>query len=253
MKLKYLVAALGLVAATASQATITAGSTTGSAEAFLTVYDSHGSYSLDLGLTFNALQSLGSAVTFTLTGANWTSFLSGADPAALQFAVLDSNSNNGGTNNAAIFSTVNVDFVGQIPANFDSDAIQAAQGQVVNYANALNTTGTHGTTANGDNFSLPATPGYFLTLATDSFNNAAYINSNAADFATAYAVETVRRVNTGFFSPTETAWGTAQFGLNGGSGYQLVLTPVPEPTGLGLAVAGLSVLGFIGVRRRNRG
>lgn len=250
MKLSYLVAALGFVAATAAHATIVNSSPTGASEAILAVFDSHGSYALDLGISYSSFASLASTQTFNLSGsANFAAFLAGVvDPTALQYAVIDAKTNNGG-NNAALLSTVNVAFVGGIVGTYNNTDIQNSVGQVNNYQVALNASGTHANPGNGDSFNPTGSPAYYLTNATDSFNSFGFNNANAV--GTSSVFETVRRTQTNLGDPIETVIGSASFGLNG-SAYQLVITPVPEPSGLGLALAGLGVLGFMGVRR-NRG
>jgi hypothetical protein len=252
MRLKTLVAALGLVASLPSFATISTNSATGASEAFLVVYDAHGSYALDLGITFNAFLAIpgGTSSLATLSSANWTSFLSGADMSTWQYSVIDTNNNFGG-NNASVLSTINPDDIGN-PQGFNSGQINSANGQINNYQQALNITGTHVSSANGDSFNPVGTPAYFLTLHTDTFNGFAYNNSNAV--GTSALVEQFQRGQTSFGLPTETALGTALFSQVG-SAYQLNYTvaAVPEPGGLGLGLAGVGVLGFIGTRRRTRG
>lgn len=257
MKLKTLVAALGLVAALPSFATIANNSPSGAGEAFLVVFDTtNGSYTLDLGITFNQFLATpaGTSTLATLSGSNWNSFLAVANQATWQYAVVDARSNNAG-NNATLISTVSADDLGSIPVNFTSANIDAAVGQVNNYQQAVSVTGTHGgllsPAINGDSYNPFGTGGYYLTTAMDSFNGFGYINS--VNVGTVAAVELVQRLNNGLTPPTEVALGTAAFGLTAGS-YQLSYTvaAVPEPTGLGMALAGFGIFGLIASRRRNR-
>lgn len=256
MKLKYLVAALGLVATAGSQAAIVNADPLGLSEAFLTVYDSNNSYTLDLGITYTALLAKlpGSTTTLaTLGTSNWTTYLSGADTTAWQYAVLDEK-NAGPTNTTSLLTTVTPDIVGHInndDLNTNSGNVQAAEGQVNNYATAVSRTGTHVTQANGDSVNAVSTPGYFLTTSMDSFNGNNITNS--VSVGTAVAFEKVTRSPLSpLDNPTETLLGTMQL-AQVGSSYVLnysTVAAVPEPTGYALALAGFGMLVFV-ARRRN--
>jgi len=259
MKLKYLVAALGLVASAASYADISpaAGSNpvapTGGAEMLLVVWDANSSYTLDLGITYTQFLSQGTSTLTTLGGTNWSSFLATADQSSWQYALIDAKTNNAG-NNAAILSTVDASYVGLINSadnNIYSSNIQNAQNQIGNFQVAVGATGTHTTVANGDSVNAVGTPGYFLTTSMDTFNSFAYLNAIAV--GSSAAVELVQRNTSGISDPTETLLGTATFAKSG-SNYVLSyasVAAVPEPTGYALALAGFGVLGFIGRRRRD--
>jgi len=258
MKLKYIVAALGLVASAASQAALVNPDALGNGELALVVYDANASYTLDLGVTFN--QFLAGANTTnanlaTLTSANWSAFTTaeGANSADWQYAVIGGKDNNGG-NNAAILSTIDASFVGQVGANYDSSAVQGGEGQIaLSFYNNVNTTGTHKTLANGDSYNVSGTPAYYLNSSMDSFNGVLYQNNGAV--GTDLAVDLVARQQSGSAPAVETTLAGVMNLSQVGGNYVLSynVAAVPEAPALPMAAAGLAMLSFLALRRRNSG
>jgi len=252
MKLKYIVAALGLVASAGSQATLAIPSPgTGTGEMALVIWDANRSYTLDLGLTYAQLLSSGSATLTTLGSGNWTSFLGVADTANWQYALFGGNGNQSPVNNGSILSTINASEVGNVIGTYDNSNVQSGLGQIQAYYNAVNLTGTHNT-ANGDSVNTKGSGAYFGDTAMDSFNFTLFNNSSAV--GTTMALEQLQRTQLTQGLPIERVKGDITFAQVGGS-YVLsysAVAAVPEASGYALALAGFGAVGFVGSRRRKR-
>jgi hypothetical protein len=255
MKLKYIAAAVAMMASAASQAAITLPSNTNTGELMLVVWDANQSYTKDLGVTYaQFLAGAGTSNTFgaTLSGANWTSFLGAvgaANEAALQYAVLTGRTNSSPPNNAGVLSTINAESASTLVDNiaggtFDNSNPQGASDQVTFFTVAVNATGTHGSTANGDSFNPKGTNAYFGGLSMQDFNGSFYGNSSlvGTDMGMIQAVRT--QTSTGVPVVTNFA-GVVGFNNVAGT-YTLSYVTA-------LALAGFGALGFVGARRRNRG
>lgn len=256
MKLKYIIAALTLLGSAASQAALVKPDDLGNGELALVVYDSNASYTLDLGVTYSQfLAGANASATFaTLNSSNWNSFASAeaGNSADWQYAVIGAKTNHAG-NNSAILSTISADFVGTVGAGdpFNSASVEGGVAQFPAYYDAVNATGTHKSAANGDSYNLSGTPAYFLTNGMDTFNGVLYENSSAV--GTAMAVDQVIRNQASLSAPTEnTLAGLMNLSLVG-SNYVLNynVAAVPDAPGVATSAAGLALVGFMALRRRN--
>lgn len=254
MKLKYLIAALTLLGSAASQAALVKPDDLGNGESALVVYDSNASYTLDLGVTYSQfLAGANSSATLaTLNSANWGSFASAeaGSSADWQYAVIGAKTNHAG-NNSAVLSTISADYVGSVAASFASADVEGAVAQFPAYYDAVNVTGTHKSATNGDSYNLSGTPAYFLTNGMDTFNGVLYENSGAV--GTSMAVDQVMRNQASLSAPTEnTLAGLMNLSLVN-SNYVLSynVAAVPDAPGVATSAAGLALVGFMALRRRN--
>jgi hypothetical protein len=263
MKLKFIAAALGLVASASSFAAIDTGNTlvTGG-ELFLVVYEQgvagkpDQSFTFDLGLSAQAFRAASGTsqtwATLTSTDAVWANFLATSDLASLQYSVIGVDGNKP-TN---ILSTVTVGQENTIAGNISYSNVTTAIGVVNNYLLNVNTTGTHFTQANGESVNLVGSGAYFMdtTNALNNFNFVGWGNNNAVGTTSEFTQ--VTRAATGGLSlkAIETVQqGTVSF-ANTANGYVLSynVAAVPEPEGLTLALAGFGIMGFLGARRRKQ-
>ena len=260
MKLKMIVLALGLVASAASQAALVAPDNLGNGEMMLVVFDANQSYEKDLGITYSQfLASAGTSANWATltssTSANWTNFLAAVvDPTAVQYAVINGKTPNGGPNDA-VLSTINADSVGNVIGTFTSDDVTGARAQVSTYYGNLAFSGTMNTSVNGDSRNLAGSAGYYLTTAMDTFNGSLYGNSSSV--GTSMVFERLQRNQSGLSDPTETLYGDAanavSFNQVGGNYVlQYSVQAVPEASGYAMALAGFGLIGFFGIRRRNQ-
>jgi hypothetical protein len=262
MKLKMIVVALGLVASAASQAALTPPDNLGNGEMILTVWDTNQSYTKDLGITYTQfLASSNSSATWasltSSTSTNWTNFLANVvDLGAVQYAVLDAKTNNGG-NNATILSTINADSVAYgIQGNFNNSDTQAAVNQVGAYYNDELYLGTMNSLPHGDSRSTSGAKGYFGPVSPspgmDTFNGSFFGNSSS--IGTNMAFDLVQRTQTTLGDPIETIQaGVVSFNNVGGNYVlQYSVQAVPEASGYAMTLAGLGLIGFFGLRRRNQ-
>jgi len=264
MKLKYLIAALGLTACAASQATILNSSNTGGSELFLSVWEQGAttpdqSFTIDLGITesaFLAGDTVGATLA-TLTGSTdsvWNSMLTTSTPSALQWAVLAGNT----LGQPSVLGTVQVGQEGTLSTATTTNGFQSnttvALTQIDTFLAAVNTTGTHGTATNGESLNPVGDNAYFQGLNLSSLNGKSWLNSNAIG-ATAEVVDLSKTV--GRPTPATSALtvlpGTLSFSQQGGS-YVLSynVSAVPEPTGSTMVLAGLGIMGFVATRRRKQ-
>ena len=270
MKLKMIVLALGLVASAASQAALVAPDNLGNSDLMLVVFDANQSYEKDLGITYSqfiASTGTGSntisadwATLTSSTSAIWTNFLAAVvDPTAVQYAVIDAKTNNGG-NNSAVLSTINAASFGNVVGTFVSNDVETAVAQVTTLYQNLAFSGTMNTSLHGDSRNVAGTPGYYLTSGMDTFNATLY--GNADNVGTNMYFERAQRQQTGLSDPVETAYGgliggvqSAAVSFNNVSGnyvLQYSVQAVPEASGYAMALAGFGLIGFFGLRRRNQ-
>lgn len=256
MKLKMIAAAVALVAAGSSFATLTPADNLGNGEMILVVWDAGASYTRDLGITFNQfLASSNNTATWatqtSTTSTNWTNFLAGADLATVQYAVINANT---GTTTGAILSTIDAASVGNVIGNFNGTNVTSAVTQVSTYYGNLQYSpgATFTTQTNGDSRNLVGSAGYFGTTAMDSFNGSFYGNSSLV--GTDMAFDLVKRVQSGNADPIETLQAGVVSFKKVSSDYvlQYSVQAVPEASGYAMALAGFGLIGFVGIRRRNK-
>jgi hypothetical protein len=254
MKLKMIVLALGLVASAASQAALIGPDNFGNGEMILAVWDANQSYTKDLGITYNQfLASSNSSATWATqtssSSTNWTNFLASANLASMQYAVLDART--GGTT-GWVLSTINADSIGNVIGNFNGTNVTDAITQVTTYYGNVGSTGTFGSALHGDSLNAVGTAGYFQKTDMESFNVTYYGNSSLV--GTNMAFELSNRQQSGNDDPIEAIQaGVVSFNNVGGNYVlQYSVQAVPEASGYAMTLAGLGLIGFFGLRRRNQ-
>ena len=278
MKLKYIVAALGLVASASSFAEIIAPSVAGGGELFLVVYQegtanggAEQSYALDLGITTSQFFSSKSSVpqtwaTLTSSDSVWTNFLATSYVPSLQYAVIGAQSTSSSAAQAtstALFSTVKAGdeaLVTGVTTNAQlSTFIGGTIGGYIANVNA-SPTGNHtglGSVANGESVDAKGTAAYFQTQNMATFNGGTvkFANNNAvgtsAEFTSLYRLGAATAK-----APESIAPGLVSFAKTGND-YVLSynsanVSPVPEASGFAMALAGFGLMGFVAVRRKQK-
>ena len=262
MKLKYLVMAIGLAVAAGSQAQVIPPQTAGGGELLLTVWEQGApngpdeSFTIGLSPTFNSFVLSGSASSISplavLSGADpiWASFLATADTVdagALQWSVISATGKYTATGTYGILSTV----------TNGQEATAAAQGgsNMASFETQVNTFATALPGPGLESVNTPATAAYYQYLGLNSFNGLTtgnWTNSNAIG-ATATVDATIRNIapNTKVLPGTMTF---AEIGTGANAQYVLSydVAAVPEASGSTMALAGLAVMGFLGLRRRKQ-
>ena len=256
MKLKHIVAAAALAAASVPSFASIAAASTGNGELFAAVYDSadQASYVLDLGIYIDSFNGAGS-YSYTLNSANWNAFVALAGTDNLQFGVMGGDSLGGAnaTNPKRLFTTVNAESTA-----ITGPQVGTAGSNMNSYigfttATSANTTHIGAATVNGDSFDVVGNTAYFLNQNMNTFNGitaaAGWGNNNAA--GTAAVFKSFSQVNSSAATATVVntftgAWTLGQQGNN----WVLQYSAVPEADGLALMVAGFGALGFLARRRK---
>ena len=283
MKLKLIVAALGLFASASSFAAIATPDTPGGGELYFVVYEQGApnggldqSFTLDLGIGINSFMA--SKNTFqnwaTLTASTnsvWANFLATSDISSLQFAVLGAKSTSTSTSSSvasSVFSTVTLGNEGNVvpplttssSQNSNSQLSTMIGGQMTSYQNNVSNTGSHLTQANGQSVNAIGSGAYFQDTNMAAFNNLLkFTNNNAVGSAPVEFTQLYRSpVGTG--KALEAVMpGKVSFVQSGGDyvltyGANLVptVTPVPEASTYALLLSGLGALGFVARRRKQK-
>ena len=278
MKLKLIVAALGLIASASSFATIPQVQTVGGGNLFLAVYEQGAangapdqSFTLDLGInTSQFMASNNTAQTWATLNAStnsvWANFLATSYLPALQFAVIGAKSTPTSTNAAvasAVFSTVTLGNESSVvgataPAqNSNSQLSSMIAGTINGYTQEVNGTGTHVTQDGGQSMNVIGSDGYFQTKNMAAFNNTLkFTNNNAVGSAPVEFTQLYRStVGSGkaleYVQPLMVSFAQVgnQYVLNYGSS---ATAAVPEASGFAMGLAGFGLLGFVAVRRKQK-
>ncbi len=282
MKLKLIVAALGLIASASSFAGITQVQTAGGGNLFLAVYEkgaSNGapdqSFTLDLGIntdTFYASRgSFQNWATLTAsTDAIWAQFLATSYIPELQFAVIGAKSTGTSTSAAvasSVFSTVTLGNEGSVVGA--SAAAQNSNGQlsvmiagtINSYTQNVSGTGTHLTQNGGESLNTIGSGAYFQDSNMSAFNGQLkFTNNNAVgsapvEFTQLYrvpggsSVKAAQAVQTGSVSFVQSG---GDYVLTYGANLASPVTPVPEASTYALLLSGLGALGFVARRRKQK-
>lgn len=269
MKLKQIAAVVALAAASVPAFADLTNPTSGNSALVFVLYDSvdQVSYALDLGLALDANAAAGDAAfngassySYSLSGANFSAFLSAAAATSntLQFAVLGGEA--GGTAPASrrLFTTVTAGAttVPQTMGNINTSLTNIGNfyGALVNSSNGQTFNAT--ATSNGDGWAAAAdssSPAYFMTgNGMNKFNVAAltWTNNNAVGTAATFrSIVNTAGVTSGAATTQADfagVWSVAQ----SGSAYTLTYSAVPEADGLALMLAGFGAVGFLARRRK---
>lgn len=251
MKLKFIAAAVALVASGSSFADIH-GPADGGAELFLSVWQQAGtgtgsvnrSFTFDLGVSLVAMQANQGAnlyINQIVSGSSeWTAFLA-AGTGALQFSVAA-----GDITDAPIILQT---FAGSTAATATHQHLFDALDSMSGYTGANNATGTHTSQANGASFNI-AGDAYYMGAAQGNatWNASTAYNSVAVGTSAIFAQMEDGSVNT-----VNTVYAGKMFFGQQGSNYvlQYQVQAVPEPTGIALALAGFGAVGFVARRRKS--
>jgi len=261
MKLKMIIAAIGVTLSAASQATIVPPSTIGGSDLLLNVWEQNApggqpdqSFTLNLGVTFSQFEAAsGSSATLATllsTDSIWTNFLATSDTAdagVLQWSVIASgvkvNTRPGifGTATVGTDPTTVGIYGYLVNANLNSANTQVA-GTVANLNIAANP---------DEQVAQKGSGAYYMDYTLSDFNGTAFQNSN--DIGATAAVWSAKNIsggNTVAAQMTQMA-GTMTF-TQVGSDYVLSynVAAVPEAPGFGMALCGLAAVGFLSARRR---
>jgi hypothetical protein len=250
MKLKHIAAAvLAVASAVPALAAITPAST-GNSELFLVVYgtglagQSDASYTLDLGILGKSFIT-SPTLSVTVGGANWDAFAASVDLTTAKWAVMGGDNTGVGVGARNLLTTVQVGNEAGASA-LVTENLTSSLAVVDQYISDVGLTGTHGTLTDGDSFNKKGGNDYFLANLGNTLNNQlSFDNSNLIGTTS----EFTNLIRSPALTPvTEQVLGTLNFAQVGNT-YQLV-TAVPEPGGVALALTALGMLGFVGRRRK---
>lgn len=285
MMIKKIAAAAALAAAAVPAFAAINGNTAGTpGELFLSVFDSTAkvSYTKDLAgfdsqASFKTLaddNAGGFSYNWSLAGdANWTNFTQLADLSRSKWMVVSVEKNTSSAlfpNGQRIFTTVKQGDEATV-ATVRNGAINNAVGNMVNFFNAVNTSGTHGVVGTPLDFAVDGS-----SVNLDSDSGAAYVGEGttgglSANFNKNFLFDASNLIggsaefvyltrssgqNTNLFILVDkfaNTAGAANFSFtNGADGAALnyTLAPVPEASTYAMLLAGLLGIGYMARRRQ---
>lgn len=256
MKLKHLIAAMGVALVAAPSFAAIIDPTSGDSELMLVVWGSakaggvDASYALDLG-TFEKSFLASPSLSATVGGANWTAFTNAVDLSTAQWAVMGGDNTGVSVASRNLLTTVTAGNEA-FPSTLTSSNLTASLTQLQTYESLVNQGGTHVSATNGDSYDPTGSLGYFLALENDSYNRQAPFTVGNLVGSQSEFTNLIR--STGSTPVTEQVLsGKLSFGNVGGT-YALSynVASVPEPSGVVLALSAFGVLGFARRRRNGR-
>jgi hypothetical protein len=271
MKLKYLVAALGLVAAAGAQAQLIVGSTNGGSSLLLTVWEQNApSGAPDQSFTLNLNTNLANFIagdansqilaTLSSSDPTWQNFLATSDTTdvgALQWSVAATGTKTAQNPSTGAWITGSYGSLASVQngqeaaaASQTNSTIAASNTAYIAYIQALNASGAANV---NEQVNGKGTNAYFMQQGQNNLQSASWLNNN--NIGATAVFEQVTKVNGGANNAVaniNVLPGTLTFAQSGSS-YVLSynVAAVPEPSGLAMALAGLGVIGFVAARRKN--
>ena len=261
MKLKFIAAAVALVASGSSFAFIT-GPNDGVAafgeatEMFLTVWQASGtgvgtvnrSFAFDTGVSVANMQlnkSTNLYINQLISGSpEWTSFLAAGTSTVFQYNVSGGDKIDVARNVLLqTYSTPTIPFRNNGVLNDALDSMQF-------YVGAVNATGTHGLVANGVSFNTSGDE-YFMSNNSNNWHGNTASNSVAVGTAAMFG-EMVQSDNFPGNNTLNTIYSGKMLVSQQGNDFRLqYMAAVPEASGYAMALAGFGLVGFIARRRKS--
>lgn len=248
-------AAVMAVAASSSFAAIDAGAT-GNGELFFNIWDANGSYTRDLNITISSFETqLAAAGSLNLSfaqDANFTSFLAGANAAALKWNVVAGDA----VNPLRMLTTYTAPELAPLTDN----NTKLVSTNIRNFATAVNAvigsndsvvvnSGSAAYAGNGTAGKFGAKLGNVLnfdttgTLANNSFaSSLGFMRIDAKTTGTAPSV----------YNEYMDGASAVNVYLDASNTLHIAAAPVPEPESYAMLLAGLGMIGFMAGRRNKR-
>lgn len=256
MKLKLIALAAVLAVAGSANAAVIDNGAAGNGGLFFNIWDGANSYSRNLGYSIDSFEAgLAAAGAIDLSfaaDATFTSFLSSANTASLQFNIAATDVN-GARRLLETFST--------LPAasgNKTNDVVRAMAGAVSNFATIIN-----GSLASADSATFAqGTTGYAGNVGNTLQSGASGLNfSNAgsltnASYSSGLGFLKIDALSGGIarsiYTPYVDGTDAVKVYLDGSNALHIsAVTAVPEPESYAMLLAGLGLMGAI-ARRRNK-
>lgn len=256
MKLKHLVAAMGVALVAAPSFATIIDPNSGNGELSFTIYGTglagkpDASYTLDLGILEHSFEASPS-LSVTLGGANWDAFRNSIDLSTAQWAVLGGDNTGIAAGNRNLLTTVQIGSESNTSL-LNNNNLTLALGELFTLQSNISSGGTHLTQANGDSFDPVGTQGYWQTNNGSSLNTKLPFETGNLIGTSAEFTDLIR--STGGLNPVAETVLPGKLSLTSVGGVYTLsynVAAVPEPSGVVLALSALGVLGFAGRSRRN--
>ena len=156
----------------------------------------------------------------------------------------------------AVFSTVKVGDEALVQGSTTNSQLSTnIAGSINAYIAALNNTGTHASLANGESVNAVGSGAYFQDANMAAFNGGLKFNNNNAVGTTAEFSSLYRAGTLGSAKALQQIEPYTVSFAQSGSAYVLsygAVQAVPEASGYAMALAGMGLIGFVGIRRKRQ-